>query len=109
MFLQLKEHKKFPFAFHGNLSLNRFFRSDTFSLCLQLVDSDTENLISDRASDVRNSRYKRNIVDVEILDFSHDPTKCAGEKSFVWCVQSDYNREKHPYACKYFQTIKPFF
>jgi len=69
-----------------------------FSFCLQIVDSGAENLISDRESNVINSRYKRNIVDVEILDFSHDPTKCAKDKTFVWCVQPDYNREKHPYA-----------
>jgi len=34
----------------------------------------------------------------EILDFNHDPTKCTSNKPFVWCLQNDYNREKHPFS-----------
>jgi len=68
-----------------------------FGFWVTVVDTNTENLISDRHGDTHTSRLK-NIVDLEILDFSHDPTKCVKDKPFVWCLQTDYNREKHPYA-----------
>ena len=75
-----------------------FVRNCIYRFWVTVVDTNTENLISDRHGDTHTSRLK-NIVDLEILDFSHDPTKCVKDKPFVWCLQTDYNREKHPYAC----------
>ena len=49
------------------------------------------------------------LQNLEIVDFSHDPTKCAPDKAFVWCLQTDYNREKHPYACKWLGAAKCTF
>ena len=62
-----------------------------FSLVLCEVNSNTENIVSDRQG--------KNFLDLEIVDWSHDPTRCPRDKPFVWCLQADYNREKHPYSC----------
>jgi len=83
-----------------------------FSVCLgpAHVSTNSENLIRgdqqqndislsrDFHSTISTSRTRRNVIDLEILDFSHDPTKCVKNKTFVWCLPTDYNREKHPYA-----------
>lgn len=41
-----------------------------------------------------HERYKRN-VDMEM---SHDPTLCLKDRPYVWCLPSDYNKEKHPFT-----------
>ena len=30
-----------------------------------------------------------------------DDTYCSPNGSFVWCLPKDYNREKHPFSCKF--------
>jgi len=47
-----------------------------------------------------HERYKRttDLLEHKTEDQSHDPTKCVKDKTYVWCIQSDYNKEKHPYA-----------
>ena len=64
-----------------------------FSFVLCEVNPSTENTVSDR--------QEKNILDLEIVDWSHDPTRCPKDKPFVWCLESDYNREKHPYSCNW--------
>ena len=64
-----------------------------FSFVLCEVNPSTENTVSDR--------QEKNILDLEIVDWSHDPTRCPKDKAFVWCLESDYNREKHPYSCNF--------
>jgi len=31
-------------------------------------------------------------------EVSHDPTLCLKDRPFVWCLPSDYNKEKHPFT-----------
>jgi len=31
-------------------------------------------------------------------EISHDPTLCLKDRPFVWCLPSDYNKEKHPFT-----------
>ena len=54
------------------------------------VDSGSQNIMRRQRS-----------LEPEIFDFNHDPTKCTSNKPFVWCLQNDYNREKHPFSCKH--------
>ena len=67
-----------------------------FSFVLCEVNPSAENTVSDR--------QEKNILDLEIVDWSHDPTRCPKDKAFVWCLESDYNREKHPYSCNLYWT-----
>lgn len=39
-------------------------------------------------------RFKRNVE----AETSHDPTLCLKDRPFVWCLPSDYNKEKHPFT-----------
>ena len=61
------------------------------------VDSGTENF----------RRSSRSLPE-ELFDPYHDPTKCSTNTPFVWCLQADYNREKHPFSCINNQTSSGF-
>ena len=37
-----------------------------------------------------------------------DDTYCNPNVSYVWCLPRDYNREKHPFTCKYYQAMIKF-
>jgi len=41
-----------------------------------------------------HERFKRNVE----AETSHDPTLCLKDRPFVWCLPSDYNKEKHPFT-----------
>jgi len=46
-----------------------------------------------------HERYRRSTESMQYnMDMSHDPTKCSPNKTFVWCLQNDYNKEKHPFT-----------
>ena len=53
---------------------------------------------------IHQTRYRRDLGH----EVSHDPTLCLKDRPFVWCLPSDYNKEKHPFTCKK-QNNKIFF
>merc|ERR1711892_192410 len=46
-----------------------------------------------------HERYRRSTDAINNNeDMNHDPTRCRKNKTYVWCLQSDYNKEKHPFT-----------
>ena len=45
----------------------------------------------------------------ESYSLLEDDTYCNSNVSYVWCLPRDYNREKHPFSCKYQARINWHF
>ena len=45
----------------------------------------------------------------ESYSLLEDDTYCNPNSSYVWCLPRDYNREKHPFSCKYQARINWHF